>query len=392
MGCLLTALGAQAQEAELTASDQDRDEASRYEATFAASENEVENLWARGKKALYKLNMDIGANVSLLAQRVTPGGKQTAFQTVYNPYLSWQVLPQSDYGSGEIVLSYTLARYWGVQAVVFQPRAGLAVPVNDFEDNQDNFTQFSYTHMLPGDLNWLSVTVGQYSVDIFDGSKYLDDQQTGLIHYALSQDASAAYPDSSLGAYVQAQKEHVTLAVGYQDGQNLSGAQIRLNDAFDGKYTAFGSVMWTPQLALGAAQYGILYYHQPSVSTRPDSGHGWSFNGQQNIGDEWAVFARINGSTGGLTGVKNSYVLGAARLDPLHRHPQDAIVVGLAYNRLTIDEDVARSSETVLEAQWVWGVGKLLTITPDLQLIPQAGMRSGTRPVAVFGVRTTVML
>ena len=392
MGCLLAALCMQAQEVALTASDQDRDEASRYETALSAPENEVENLWARGKKALYALNMDIGANVSLLAQRVAPGGKQTAFQTVYNPYLSWQVLPQSDYGSGEIILSYTLARYWGAQAVVFQPRAGLAVPVNNFEDNQDNFTQFSYTHTLPGDLNWLSVTVGQYPVDIFDGSKYLDDQQTGLIHYALSQNASAAYPDSSLGAYLQAQKEHVTLAAGYQDGQNLSGAQIRLNDAFDGKYTTFGSVMWTPQLAWGAAQYGILYYHQPSVSRRPGSGHGWSFNGQQNIGDEWAVFARINGSMGGLTGVKNSYVLGGVRLDPLHRNPNDAIVMGLAYNRLTSDGGVARSSETVLEAQWVWGVGKLVTVTPDLQLIPQAGMRSSTRPVAVFGVRTTVML
>ncbi len=392
MGCLLAALCAQAQEVELTASDQDRDEASHYEAAFTASGNELENLWARGKKALYGLNLDIGANISLLAQRVTPGGKQTSFQTVYNPYFSWQVLPQSAYGSGEINVGYTLARYWGPQAVTLQQRAGLAVHVNNYEDNQENFAQFSYTHTLPGDLNWLSATVGQYPVDIFDGSKYLDDQQTGLIHYALSQNASAIYPDSSFGAYVQAQKEHVTLAAGYQDGQNLSGAQIRLNDAFDGKYTTFGSVMWTPQLSLGAAQYGILYYHQPSVSKRPGSGHGWSFNGQQNIGDEWAVFARINGSTGGLTGVKNSYVLGAARLDPLHRNPNDAIVVGLAYNRLTSDEGVARSSETVLEAQWVWGVGKLVTVTPDLQLIPQAGMRSGTRPVAVFGVRTTVML
>ena len=392
LGCLLAALGVQAQEAELTASELDRDKESRYEAVLTASENEIENLWARGKKALYALNLDIGANISLLAQRVAPGGKQTSFQAVYNPYLSWHVLPENDYGSGKITLSYTLARYWGAQAVVFQPRAGLVVPVNNYEDNQENFTQFSYTHTLPGSWDWLSATVGQYPIDTFEGSQYLDDQQTGLIHYALSQNASAIYPDSSFGAYLQAKNEQFTVATGYQDGQNLSGAQIRLNDAFDGKYTTFGSVMWTPQLTCGAAQYGILYYYQPSVSTRPGSGHGWSFNGQQNIGEDWAVFTRINGSTGGLTGVKNSYVLGGARLDPLHRNPNDAIVVGLAYNRLTNDEQVARSSETVLEAQWVWGIGKLVTVTPDLQLIPQAGMRSSTRPVAVFGVRTTVML
>lgn len=392
LGCLLATLGVQAQDVQLTTLDLNRDEDPHYDTAFTAPENKIEGLWARGKKALHALNLDIGANISLLAQRVTPGGKQTSFQTVYNPYLSWQVLPQSDYGTGEIILSYTLARYWGVQAAVFQPRAGLVVPVNDFEDNQDNFTQFSYTHTLPGAWDFLSATVGQYPVDIFDGSQYVDDQQTGLIHYALSQNASAIYPDSSLGAYLQAKNEQFSVAAGYQDGQNLSGAQIRLNDAFDGKYTTFGSVIWTPQLPLGAAQFGVLYYYQPSVSKRPGSGHGWSFNGQQNIGEEWAIFSRVNGSTGGLTGVKNSYVLGSARLDPLHRNPNDAIVVGLVYNRLTNGEDVARSSETVLEAQWVWGIGKLVTVTPDVQFIPQAGMRSGTRPVTVFGVRTTVML
>ena len=392
LGCLLATLGVQAQDVQLTTLELNRDEDARYETAFTAPENKIEDLWARGKKALHALNLDIGANISLLAQRVTPGGKQTSFQTVYNPYLSWQVLPQSAYGSGEINVGYTLARYWGPQAVTLQQRAGLAVPVNNYEDNQENFAQLSYTHTLPGDWNWLSATVGQYPIDSFEGDQYLDDQQTGLIHYALSQNASAIYPDSSLGAYLQAKNEQLAVAAGYQDGQNLSGAQIRLNDAFDGKYTTFGSVIWTPQLPLGTAQFGVLYYYQPSVSKRPGSGHGWSVNGQQNIGEEWAVFARINGSTGGLVEVKNSYVLGGARLDPLHRNPNDAIVLGLVYNRLNNGEDVARSSETVLEAQWVWGIGKLVTVTPDLQLIPQAGMRSSTRPVAVFGVRTTVML
>ena len=47
-----------------------------------APENELEKMWAQGKQEINKLGLDIGVDISYLAQRAAPGGKQTAIQGV----------------------------------------------------------------------------------------------------------------------------------------------------------------------------------------------------------------------------------------------------------------------------------------------------------------------
>lgn len=212
------------------------------------------------------------------------------------------------------------------------------------------------------------------------------------MNYALSQNASSAYPTASLGAYAQAQTKEFTFAAGYQDATNVTGEHIELGDMFSGKYTTFGYAAWTPTFDLGAGQYSLLYYHQPAVEKQPETARGWSFNMQQNIGQEWAVFGRMNTSTGGVTTVKNSYALGAALLNPFKRNSQDAILMGMAYNRLSASAGTPRSSEMALELAWVFGIGKLVTITPDLQFYPRAGANTNKQFTTVVGLRTTVQL
>ncbi len=360
------------------------------------AENALEKTWADAKHAANHIGLDVGVDVSYLAQRGAPNGKQTAIQGVYYPYLTWNLFKDDTFGAGQLNVNYTFVRYWGTQAAYIQNRLNTAVAFNDYAGNQEFFSQFSYTHTLPGDLNWLSVTIGQYPLYNFDGTTYLDNQQTGLMNYALSQNATSAYPSASFGAYVQAQTKEFTVAAGYQDATNVTGQQIELDDAFSGEYTGFGSLSWTPDFKIGAGQYSVLYYYQPAVEQQPVNVNGWSFNMQQNVGEKWAVFGRVNGSTGGVTGVKNSYVLGGALLNPLKRNSQDAILLGVAYNRLSADglgnPGFVRSSETALEIAWVWGIGQLVTVTPDLQIYPRAGLNSKNEFMTVVGLRTTVQL
>ncbi len=356
----------------------------------------LERGWAAGKKQLNEWGMDIGVDVSYTAQRVAPNGKQTAIQGIYYPYMTWNLFKDRALGSGQLNVNYNLVRYWGAQAATLQGRANLATAFNDYAANQEIFSQFSYTHTLPGDLNWLSITVGQFPLYNFDGTTYIANQQTALMNYALSQNASSAYPSASLGAYVQAQYKKWSLAAGYQDATNVTGSRIKFKDAFDGKYTVFGSLSWTPNFELGAGQYSVLYYYQPSVEEQPENVNGWSFNMQQNLGEKWAMFGRANGSTGGAMGIKNSYALGLAWLNPLHRNSQDAIIAGVAYNRLS-EEGMGypaylRSSEMAVELQWIWGIGQLVTITPDLQLYPNAGLDKNQGLTTVVGLRTTIQL
>lgn len=380
----------------LTSSEQDRSQLATQQNMFAPGTNPLEDSWSAYKKKLYRLDIDLGLDISWLVQRASPDGRQTALQAVYYPYVTWRLFEQRAWGSGELNANYTLAHYWGAPSTRLQRRTGAAVTLNNYEDNQKNVGELSYTHTLPGTWDFLSATVGQYAIDNFDGSEYVDNQQRALVHNALSQNASAAYPDSSFGAYVQAQTAQVTAVAGYQDATNITGAQVRWQDAFSGQYTTFGMFMWTPQFALGNGQYGLLYYHRPAVEKQPGQANGWSFSAQQNVGNCWALFARVNGSNGGVTAVKNSYVFGGAWKDPLVRNPQDVVLVGVAYNRLSrrgLDEPMfMRRAETVVEAQWVWGLGKLVTFTPDIQFIPRGGLSERHRSIWVSGLRVTLML
>ncbi len=343
-----------------------------------------------------KLGLQIGLDISYTAQRLAPGGKQTAVQGIYYPYVTWTLFEDKAWGSGTVNFNYSLVHYWGQQGSVLQNRGNVVSAFNDDISDEEDFSQLTYTHTLPGKWDWLSVTVGQFPIYNFDGTTYMDNQQTALMNYALSQNASAAYPGASLGAYVQAQTSRWTFAAGYQDANNISGSQIHGRTAFDGQYTGFGSVSWTPSFKWGGGQYSFLYYYQPAVSQQDENVNGWSVNMQQFLGKHFAVFGRANGSTGGAVPIKNSYALGASWLDPLGRNPQDALTLGVAYNR-TSEQALGyppqlRSGETVLELQWVWGIGKFVTVTPDLQVYPKAASNPDQGVTTVVGLRTTVML
>ncbi len=343
------------------------------------------------------LGLQVGADISYLLQRGAPSGKQTSIQGYYYPYVTWDLFTDTRFGSGQINFNYTYIHYWGIQGTTLQNRLGLLSAQNDYTANQEIFSQFSYTHTLPGKMDWLSFTIGQFPLYNFDGSNYLDNQQTALFNYALSQNGTSVYPIASFGGYVQAAPGSWTLAAGWQDASNIDGQTIQLNHAFGGYYTWFGSISYSPTIkGLGAGQYSFLYYYQPSVADQPGIGRGWSFNASQNFGKKWAVSARANGSDGNINTIKNSYALALSYLNPLERNDLDVITLGAVYNRA--DGEALgypaswRSGETALELQWVWGIGKMLTITPDVQIYPRAALGSGDHVVTVAGLRTTIML
>lgn len=344
-----------------------------------------------------KLDLQVGVDISYTAQRVSPNGKQTSVQGIYYPYLTWTPFSDTKIGSGAVNFNYNLIRYWGQQASTLQSRANLVTAFNDYSSNQEIFSQLTYTHTLPGDWKWLSVTVGQFPMYNFDGSNFVDNQQTALMNFAMSQNATSTYPSASLGAYVQAAPGDWTFVAGYQDATNVTGQRIKFKTAFDGDYTTFGSISWTPTIkGLGAAQYSVLVYHQPGVEAQPEKSTGWSVNASQDFGDKWTLFARANGASNGVTPIQNSYVLGTSYANPLERNPQDAITLGVAYNRISGKglgyPPSYRDNETAIELQWVWGIGKFVTITPDLQLYPKAASDSDQGMATVVGLRTTIML
>lgn len=362
--------------------------------------NETDDAYSNFKKDLRdRIGFSYGFDWSITAQRGAPNGNKTALQNIYYPYAQLDLFnTNSLLGSAQVNFNYTLARYWGISGNTLDGNLGVATPINDYPGRQNIFSQLTFNHTWGGALSWLSWAVGQYPISNFDGTTYNSDQQTGLINYSMSQNASASYPTASFGAYAEVSPlQELTIAGGYQDAKNVSGSVMRVNEAFDGKYTGFGSVTYTPKnvFGLGKGQYSGLVYYQPSVAKQPGNSMGWSFNMEQNLTDSLVMFGRANGSTNSVVPIKNSYMLGMSFVNPLNRNPLDTITVGVSYNRIARDvfaPAYVRTGETVFEAQWVWGMGSYFTITPDLQMYNRAAFNANSGWVSVFTLRATLMI
>ena len=349
-------------------------------------------LYADGLKNIEKnLNILLGADVTYNLQRAAPGGKQTAVQGIYYPFIEWKVLPGGDWGEGVINANYTLVQYWGAEAASLQTRIGAAAGMNDGLNGSESFSQLTYTHTLPGRWDWLSLTVGQFSVGNFDSTSYLGNQQTSLMNASFAQNLSSVYPSAGLGVYGQADYAGWSFAAGYQDATNLSGRTIRFNQAFDGKYTLFAALNRTLK---NGGFYNVLYYHQPAVPGAPQSANGVSLSAQQPLGRQWVVFARGNYSSGNIAAVSRSFAAGGGLRDPLKRNEQDVVLFGAAFNRLNPagwSAPLAHKQEVVFELQWVWNLTPWISLTPDFQLYPKTAQK-GRRFATAAGLRTTIML
>lgn len=344
-----------------------------------------------------KLNEQMGLSysldVSVLGQRAAPNGKGTPWQTQYYGSIDWNMF-KSKIGNGSLQFAYTNVHYWGKNGAFLGNRIGVANDVNDYTSNAHYFDQLTYTHQMPGDFSWLSLSFGQFPMYTWDGSQYNSNQQINFINMALSQNGSSTYPSASLGGFMTIEpNEEWTFVVGFQDANNISGSKINTHTFHEKKYTSFASLSYTPTIeGLGSGQYSLLVYNQPGVEAQPGTTNGWSVNISQNFGEKWAAFARVNGNTGNEP-IKQSYVLGGVYNNPLNRNALDQIGFATAINKLnrTVNGPDTRTVETVLEGYWAWGLSNFVTLTPDVQFYINPGLDKDNKTATVASIRATFM-
>ena len=330
-------------------------------------------------------------NYSVMPQYGSPSGKHTAIQSLFMPSITWTSF-QNEYGTGTLNIGYTSVFYNNTNAQDIQNNTGMVTDINDFNEREQEFASLYYTYQLPKQYNWLTLGAGQYTLYAFDGTDYDNNQQANFINYALSQNGSATYADAGLGAYVQANIGNWLMVAGMQDASNIAAPSIRFNHFKNKHYTSFGQIGYNPTVSgLGAGQYSVMFYNQPAVAEQPQTSNGWSVNMQQNIGEKWAAFGRINGATGNVVSIKNSYVAGMVYNNPLNRNELDQIGLAYAYNDLSakaVGEKLDDSAEQVIETYWAWGISKWATITPDMQFYIHPALNQKSD----YGVATSLRL
>ena len=330
---------------------------------------------------------------SVMPQHGAPGGSYNAVQSYLAPSVAWTTF-DNNYGTGVLNASYLSVFYGRHDANDIENRIGVVTPINDDDDEDQDFSSLYYTYQLPHRYNWLTMGLGQYTLYAFDGTDYDNNQQVNFINYSLAQNGSATYTDAGIGAYVQATPGNWQFIAGLQDASDVSATSVRFNRLHDGHYTSFAQIGYNPSIkGLGGGQYSVMIYNQPYVKEQPQSTTGWSLNMQQNIGVKWAVFGRINGVSGSVATIKNSYVAGAVYNNPLGRNPLDQIGAAYAYNDIdatAVGTSLAENGEHVLEAYWAWGISKWATLTPDIQFYIHPALNTKSDYATVTSLRLSV--
>ena len=361
-----------------------------------AKKESLEEKYANFKKALNgKMGLSYTFDMSVLGQRGAPNGEKTAWQTQYYGSANWNMY-SSPIGTGSLQAAYTYVHYWGQSAETVGNNIGVINDINDYSNNSYYFDQLSYTHQFPGVLSPLSVTVGQFPMYNFDGSAYDANQQINFVNFALSQNASSAYPTASLGGYITlAPNDEWSFSVGMQDANNISGSQIETSTFHRKQYTSFASVSYTPTIeGMGEGQYSIMLYNQPWTINQPETSNGWSINLSQALNNKFTVFGRINGNTGNSETISQSYVLGGVVNNPFNRNALDQFGFATAINKVNKEATgaTARSVETVLEGYFSLGVSNFLILTPDVQFyINPAENTDNKHNATVVSMRATLM-
>lgn len=336
---------------------------------------------------------DYSVDVSYLAQHGAPNGKQAGFQTIIYPTFSWTTF-KNEYGTGTLTAAYNIVRYGGAKASTIGSNIGVATGINDYTSPSNSFDELLYTYQLGGSWDWLTIGLGQFPMYNFDGSTYNSNQQVNFVNLALSQNASSTYSTAGVGSYVQiAPNSDWTFVVGAQDATDVDGLSFRVNDLNEEHYTTFGSVSYTPNIkGLGVGQYSVLLYNMPGVKEQSQTTNGWSLNVSQNFGEKLNIFGRVNGVSGNVADINQSWVIGGVYNDPLDRNPLDQIGLAFAYNKLdekAIGEKLNSNSEKVIEAYWAWGVSKWMTLTPDIQFYIDPAENPKSDYATVVSLRAT---
>lgn len=340
--------------------------------------------------------IDYGIDVSIMPQRGAPSGKYNAVQTYIYPYLTWTNF-KNEYGTGALNMAYNIIRYGNHDAADIGNRMGVVTDINDYNDNADEFVEFYYSWQLGGKWSWLTLNAGQFPIYNFDGSPYNSNQQVNFINYALSQNASSTYATAGVGAFVEIapEKSDWSFAFGAQDASNVDAVSIQLNRLHDKHFTTFAQAQYAPTNKLGDAEFSVLVYNQPAVKLQPQTTNGWSINLSQNIGKKWNIFGRVNGVSGHMDTIEQSWAAGVVWLNPLERNDLDQIGLAYAYNKINeeaVGEPLAHDAEQVVEAYWAWGISKWATITPDVQFYINPALNQKSDYGTAVSLRLTLFL
>lgn len=356
-----------------------------------------QNFYQNFKDNLKKYGISYSVDITYMPQINFSHNNVVPQQFMISPNMNLNIFSNKQYGVLDLQFSYSIVNYWSKQAQILQNNLNAITNINDSINTDKQFSQLLLSYTLANNMNCLSLNIGQYSLYSIDGTFPIYNQQTTFINYSLSQNATATYPTASLGAYLQfAPTNELLMQIGFQDANNIDGERIEFNNLNSNKYTTYAYIYWNPTFKNNlAGQYTLLAYNQPSTEKQSGNSKGLSFSFSQYLGNIFNIFGRINGSTGNITTIKQSYVVGFGFKNLFKRNINDYLGFAFTTNKLNeraIDTPLTHRYENIIEAQYVIGLGNYITITPDIQYIINPALDVDKNSAFVYSLRLGVSI
>ena len=357
--------------------------------------NNQYDKWLAFKKSISdEFNLDFGIDYSFYPQW---SASNPVYVNVFYPYAAFRPFTGTQFGSGEINLVTSHQVYWGNQNTSTQAeKLGLITFANDWTSDNFAWSTLTYTHTFPGQISWLSFTIGQYNLFSFDSNEYAANAQTSFISYSFAQDATQTFPDAGFGGYAQVNTPdgRFNFAAGVQGGTNLNGGRLAADGFSQGRLVGWGNAQWTPDLrGLGDGIYSLLIYSQPFVPNVSSQSTGISLSISQNLTDRYGAFLRVSNATGPDIPIRTSYAVGPVWNNPIGRNGSDQLGLALGWNttnHASTGTVGVRDGEGVTELFYKATIFKRMHLTPDVQVFWNPALKPASGPVAVFSLRTTL--
>ena len=323
-----------------------------------------------------KLHNDYGfdyvAKVAYLAQRGAPSGKNTVRRTKYEIEAGLDLFSDTKYGSGSIQFSYDDMDYvHDFNGMKLGQRIGVGTPINDDPTQIKYLKRLTYTHRLGGDLNKLSLSVGNFVIGQFYKTDYRMKDINHFNALSFAKNITRSHAVSDFGAYATYDfTPQFRMSAGAQNQRHYLAQGFMPHSYNSKKWTDFLQFVYQPQwFDFGKTNITGWVYHTPKFERNGynKQANGFMFLANQNI-NKFSATLKIAGASGDRMPMKNSYNLMLAYNNPFDRNSMDQIGLGFAYNRLSkLYKNQRRGQEYVSEFYYNFGITDFISITPDIE-------------------------
>jgi porin len=266
------------------------------------------------------------------------------------------------------------------------------------------------TDIIVGDIDWALTNLyweqhfagdrGAFVAGIVDTGDYVDihglnDPWSGFGNLAFSTNPTISTPNQGLGAAFRANvTEQIYIVGGIADANGDPGKTSAAWRSFfeTGEHFTHIEIGWFPSFERRFTDniHLTAWHAEARQEAETPAGWGLAASWSRVLGESWQAFLRAGYADGGAGPWDRALSSGFGYS---LRGSQDLLGVGLNWGRPSRDGfDQALSDEYTAELFYRWRPLRLVTLTPDLQLLIDPALNESQNLIAVFSLRLSLTL